>query len=188
MECPRCLIVPAPATATGTLEASVMARTQLPAQPHRDLGRLGAHCCFNEKSGARGRLWLGETWRGRALCAALRPSVHTGCRPPCSHHRPVPHKTPRGGARGPLKTQKDPHLQGSWVQPVLRSQLGGYSGASVGGVGEAMTKPRGFVIITPGQRDTHSPWLGQDSCSTAHSPPSVSSTQTARPSCSSQRE
>lgn len=77
LECPRCLI--APAAAAGTLEARVMALTQLPSQPLHDLGRLGARCCFNEKSGLGEWLWLGGGQEGGGLRAtALSPSVHAG--------------------------------------------------------------------------------------------------------------
>lgn len=119
--------------AAGTLEASVMALIQLPAQPRRDLARLGARGCFNEKSGVRGWLWLRGPGGGglRGLPPSSCPHPLRAALPPA---RALPALGPHGGAWGPLKRQRFPTSRGPWVQPVMRSQgdavgPGGWGGA-----------------------------------------------------------
>lgn len=108
LECPRCLIAPAPAAAAGTLEARVMAHIQLPSQPRHDLGRLGARCCFNEKSG------VGEWLRlrgGRKGEGSMRlPSVHLStpaAGPSTAGHRP---RWALMGAGDPCRDKESPTL------------------------------------------------------------------------------
>lgn len=155
-----------------------MALIQLPAQPRRDLARLGARGCFNEKSGVRGWLWLRGPGGGglRGLPPSSCPRQLRAALPPA---RALPALGPHGGAWGPLKRQRFPTSRGPWVQPVMRSRgdavgPGGWGGAqrtTVGGRGGASR----FVTATLGQRDS------RPGHTIVHSLASVSSSQIAQP-------
>lgn len=116
--------------AAGTLEASVMALIQLPPQPRRDLGRLRAHCCFNEKSGVRGWLRLGGGRRGPEGAGSGR------CPPTCPRQLRAALPPPRAlpvlaaswrGLGTPEETEI-PHLQGT-LGPTHDEELGAHGGA-----------------------------------------------------------
>lgn len=132
----QCLIALAPAAAAGTLEARVMAHSQLPSQPHRDLGRLGARCCFNEKSGVGEWLWLRGGREGEG--SVWLPSVHLSS--PAAGHRPP---WALVGAEDPKETKTAPP----------RGMLGrtcelgrGWGGTAVAGVRSCPTRTKGHSV------------------------------------------
>ena len=70
-----------------------MARIQLPWQP-RDLGSSEPVAVLMKNQRVGEWLWLAAGERGGPCAVALRPSVHTGCRPPCPYHGPTSHGGP----------------------------------------------------------------------------------------------
>lgn len=127
LECPQCLIVPAPAAAAGTLEASVMAAFSSPRSPAVTLGGLEPDAVLmknqelGDRCGSEGAGW------GRARCAVHLSTLAAGRPAPTTSQ---PNVAPRGAAWGPPKGQRRP-LPGTLGPADDEELVGGHWGASV---------------------------------------------------------
>ena len=108
LECPWCLIAPAPAAAAGTLAAGVMAHVQLPWQPRDLVGLEPIAVLMKNQELGNGR-GLEGAGRRRAPCPL--PSVHLSTR---AAGRPAPNQPcgpPTHGGPGPSKDTEIPTVR-----------------------------------------------------------------------------
>lgn len=123
----RCLIAPAPATAAGTLEASVMAAFSSPGSPVTLGGSEPIAVLMKNQELGNGRGLEGSDGESSVHAASVHLSTLAAGRPaPCTGYA-----GPSWWAWGPRKDKEIPILGGSPVQPVMQS-----SGEMLGASGE----------------------------------------------------